>query len=440
MANIKYATFSNFTDTLGGLVNISWTAMPSTQQVGIRQYFNNNAYNGWIRGNWLAESPNGEARFVGNVGQYPNDLSQAAYWTSTAVTPTGQVIANPADGKVSATKILETSATSAHKTLQSFTFIPNATYQVTCYFRPIGGRYLYLTAFDGVTTYSSFFNGVTGVVGTNANCSSPPTINQCSNGFWVCSIFFTSNAAAGTGTYGPAISTDGSTTSYAGDATKGIYTWGNTLSQTTYAAPTALLIPNDQLGEDFIDAVFQVWQQNPVGAGYPTPIAYEMLPDGVQVIGANSWVWNGWLYSFPTWYTAGYPVFLYYRKGMPNFTGLDYSGASTYAVNDQILFTDSTGVMNFWKCIVATSAGQSPDTTPASWSILQLPQFLFQYVVFASLADYLRMDAQFEKADTAQAKAEEYLMLEFDRQERQMDVELPFRMQTHITTQQRRFY
>ena len=436
MANVKYKSYQDFLDTLGGLVNwSSYSALPTTQKTGIAQFYNNNAGDGWIESDWIAVCPVGEARFAGNQGQYPNDLSVTTYWTATAVTVTKNSIANPADGRVTASRLLETTANSAHNALQSITFIPGATYQLTCYARPIGGRYLYLTANDGVNTYSSFFDIVNGIVGTTSSTvSMPSTINQTANGFWVCSIFFTAASAAGAGTYGPGISTNGSTTSYVGDAAKGIYTWGNVLTQTTYAAPTALLIPNDQLGEEFIDACFQVYQTNPVGAGLSPLQGFEITPDGVQIIGTNSWTWNNWLWTFPTWYTAGFPVYLNYRKGCPNYSGTAYSAMATYAVNDQILFTNSAGVMDFWKCVVATTAGQSPDTTPTSWQVLQLPEFLFQYVVFASYADYLRMDAQMEKAAEADALADAEMVRQQTKQELQQGIQPPFRVQTHFSS------
>lgn len=439
MGNVKYTTYQNYLDTLGGLLNWpSYTALPATQVTALQQYYNNKASLGWIMNNWLPICPNGEARFVGNQGQYPNDLSNTTYWTATAVTPTANSIANPADGKVSATQLLETGATSAHKELQSYTYIPGATYQVTSYSRPIGGRYLYLSANDGVNTYSTFFNITTGVVGTqSALLTSGSTINQCANGFWICSIFFTAAATAGAGNYGPAISSDGSTLSYAGDTAKGIYTWGNVLSQTTYAAPTSLLIPYDQLGEDFIDSVFQVWQMSPVGAGFPVPQGYQLMPDGVQIIGTNGWVWNGWLWTFPTWYTAGYPVFLYYRKGCPSYSGTAFSTTATYTVNSQILYNDATNGLDFWKCTVATSANESPASAPTKWTELQLPEFLFRYVTYAAFADYLRMDAQMEKAGQADQLAQQYIDQQSDKQERQDGTLPPWRVQTAMTSQAR---
>ncbi len=433
MANVKYKTYSDYLNTLGGLINwSSYTALPATQQTGIANYFNNNAGDGWIESDWLAVCPQNEARFAGNQGQYPNNLSVTSYWTPTAVTVTKNSIANPADGRVTASKLLETAASSVHSVDQALDFIPGATYQLTCYFRPIGGRYLVLKAYDGVNNYFATFSPSGVVTVESGGLSSSSTCNQTSNGFWVASIFFNAATNAGTGTFGPGMSTNGTTVSYAGDITKGLYTWGNVLTQTTYAAPTALLIPNDQLGEDFIDSCFQVYQTNPVGAGLAPLQGFQVLPDGVQIIGTNSWTWNNWLWTFPTWYTAGFPVYLNYRKGCPNYAGTTYSAMATYAVDQQILFTNSAGVMDFWKCIIATTAGQSPDTNPNSWQVLQLPEFLFQYVIFSSYADYLRMDAQMEKAQAADALADEELVRQQTRQELAMGIQPAFRVSTHL--------
>jgi len=436
-ANVRYRTYQQHLNALGGLINWqSYTSLPATQVTALQGYYDKNANDAWIAANWLAVCPYGEARFVGNQGQYPNNLANTTYWTATAITVTANSIANPADGKVSASKLLETTANSAHNVLQSYTYIPGATYQVTCYARPIGGRYLYLSANDGVNTYSTFFDIATGVVGTqSALLTSTSTINQTANGFWVCSIFFTAATTAGAGNYGPGLSTDGATLSYVGDAAKGIYSWGNVLTQTAYASPTVLMIPNDQLGEEFIDVVFQVTQSSPVATGYPAPMQFQMMPEGVQIIGANAWVWNGWLWTFPAWYTAGYPVFLYYRKGCPSYSGTAFSTSATYTVDTQVLFNDATYGYDFWKCVVATTANQSPSNTPASWEELKLPEFLFDAVLYASCADYYRMNAQHEKAASLDALAQEHLDLQSDRQERQMGVQPPFRVNSHLNSQ-----
>jgi len=178
-----------------------------------------------------------------------------------------------------------------------------------------------------------------------------------------------------------------------------------------------------------------VWQMSPTGAGFPCPLTFTMMPDGVQIIGTNGWVWNGWIWTFPTWYTAGYPVFLYYRKGAPSYSGTAFSTTVTYSVDTQVLFQDSVYGYDFYKAIVATTANQSPENTPTSWEELKLPEMLFENTVYSSYADYLRMDAQFDKAEKMDAHAQAQLDLQSDRQERQMGVQPPFRVGTHLNSQ-----
>lgn len=437
MANIKYSTFSDFTNYLAGLLNISYANMSTTQQTGVQSYYNFNGQKIWERCNWIQSCPYGEARFVGNLGTYPNDLSKTSYWTATALTVTGNNLSNPADGRITASRLIETVANSAHSALEAYTYIPSASYQVTCYFRPIAGRYLYLSANDGVNTYYSFFSP-SGIVGTSSgNLRQASTCTQANNGFWICTIYFTAATTAAAGTFGPATSTDGATTSFAGSTSAGIYAWGNVINQTTYASPASQIIPYDQTGEDFIEQVFNVWQQSPAGASLPGNSPYEEVMDGIQILGTNGWSWNGWLYTYPNWYNGSYPVYLWYRKQIANYAGSVYSGAATYAVGDQILFTNSASVMDFWKCTTATSAGQSPDTTAASWEELKLPTVFLKFVTYASYADYLRMDAQSEKATGADARAEEMFALEADKLERQSGWLPPFKVQTHVTSQPR---
>ena len=438
--NIKYADYSSYLNTLGGLLNwASYTSLAATQQTAIQQYFDNNAQDAWIHNNWLNVCPNGEARFVGNQGFYPNDLSKTAYWTPTAMTITANQLANPADGRVTASKLLETVANSQHGPAQTVSLIPNATYQFSCFARPIGGRWLLITFSQNGLDSNAFFDLINGVAYIDSGSDTVPTgatIQQCANGFWFCYMTYVAPSdSASTGSIQFYSSPGNGVYSFVGNTSSGLYLWGCTITQTTYASPTSLLIPYDQLGEDFIDAVFQVWQQSPVGAGYPASQGFQLMPDGVQIIGTNAWVWNGWLWTFPTWYTAGWPLYLYYRKGCPSFTGTNYSAMATYAVDDQILFTSADTTINFWKCVVATTAGQSPDTTASSWQILQLPQFLFLAVTYKSAADYYRMSAQFEKAAQLDSQAQGYLDTQSDKMERQQGIQPPFRVGTHLNSQ-----
>ncbi len=441
MASIK--SYSDYLKKVSGLIGIPVSGFNSAELTFLAGYFGFNIKNAWEANSFVDLCPYGEARFAGNLGYYPNDLTKSSYWTATAVTPTtgtSQAFANPADGRYTSTKVLETSATSTHSELQAYDYLPNTGYLVSGYARPNARNFIQGFANDGVNDYTCFFDLGTGVTGTPSSLVTSYTISQCSNGYWMWTIQFTSATNAGTGSYGFRISTDGSTTSYAGDATKGVYAWGNILMQTTYASPTLTIIPWEQLGERVIEAIFQVWKDSPASTILQRPQAYEIVPDGIQIVGSPGYNYGTIYYSLPNGYIPSqFPVYLVYRRQCPNYEGDDYDVAATYAVDEQILYKDSDGVSNYYKCTVATSAGQNPENAPTMWELLEIPGVLFDATVFAAYADWLRMDGQMDKAAAMDARAQQMLDHESDKQERQEGwFAVPMKIATHVTSQARR--
>jgi len=53
--------------------------------------------------------------------------------------------------------------------------------------------------------------------------------------------------------------------------------------------------------------------------------------------------------------------------GFDKSTAAAYSAATTYSVGDYITFTGTNGITDYYKCISATTAGQSPTTHAAKW-------------------------------------------------------------------------
>lgn len=434
--------YSDFLTSWAALIGAP-TSRITTEVAGTANaLFNTAMQEIWGRGPWLEITPYGEARFAGDRLTYPNDLSQSSVWTTTAVTATANSVANPADGFTTASKLLETSATSAHKVVQAVTtFFPSTGYTVSFYGRPNGRSYVQLAVSDGVTTYSAFFNLLTGTVGTTANFTTT-SIGQQPNGFWLCQATFTANAAAtSSGSYTISLSTDGSTLSYAGDTAKGVYLWGNLVQQTTNVPLNDSVIPWDQTGENAIDVLYNAWATNPSASNAPVQLTYELTTNGIQLINATPYQYtyylNGVAQSSVYGVCPATPVFLYYRKVTPSWTGSTYSATATYSVNDQIYFTDSSGNGDYYKCIVATTAGQSPSTTATSWSVISIPGTFFQYALYQSYADWLISDGQMEKAGQAYGIAQAKMDDAFDSLERQMQQVMPLKMQTHVSTQQR---
>lgn len=148
-----------------------------------------------------------------------------------------------------------------------------------------------------------------------------------------------------------------------------------------------------QTGFTAIGDVRDVYTKNPlVNKTYATS-NWTLTQNGVQVPNGPAVVW------------------LEYRTRFAPLIGGDWASGSAYAVGDQVLFT-SGSVKNFYTCAVVTTAGQSPTTHPASWTLLEIPYLFQAYMVHGAFADVLRMDGQMDKAAQQERLAEQYLEIE----------------------------
>lgn len=430
-------SYTDFLATWGALVGVPAARISTELEPTARAQLNAAMRKGWKTGNLIDLCPYGEARFVGNRLAYPNDLAQTTSWTATNLSLTARSIANPCDARVTATKALETVTNGAHNAAQSsLTFFPLTSYLVSVYARQNGRDDIRVAVNDGTTTHSAFFDINAATVGTTSNTDST-TCMATANGFVLCQFSFTTGSTAGTGSVTLSLSTDGSTLSYAGDTTKGVYLWGALLQQTSNIGPQDALLAWDQTGESVIETVFELWRDPPTASYLPREQPFELTPNGIQVISTGA----GWLAGASTttvlYSETANPVYVYYRKKQPNYTGDEFDATATYAVDDQIYFVDSDDVGNFYKCLAATSAGQDPEDTPSKWELLEIPEVLFDYAVYRAYGDWLISDGQMEKSAGAYAIAKDRLDDELDRQERAMGWVQPMRVSTHVTSQPR---
>lgn len=431
--------YTNFLTSWAALVGIPSTRITTELAATANTFFNTAMKRIWEAGPWLENSPRAEARFAGNKLTYPNNLAVTSAWTPTALTITANAIENPVDGRSTASKALETVANSAHSILHTATNQTVATnYQVSAYVRPNGRDWVYLKYADGSLNHTCFYDVTNGVLGTQTNCLG--NIQAQSNGYYLCTFTFTtSTSVTPTGAVTLQVSTDGSTLSYAGDITKGLYIWGALVQQTSNTGQQDYLIAWDQLGEDAIECVFDVYQTSPLQVNTPQRQGYELTPSGIQLIAGNwsAYYVNGVNQSNIYGSNPANPVFMFYRKLLPNFYGDTFSTSATYAVDDQVYFVTTAGNGDYYKCLVATTAGQSPTTTPASWSVLPIYSTFFQFCVYQAFGDWLMSDGQMGKADGMYQVAQVKMDNEFDRLERQMGDVMPTKWQTYVSAQSR---
>lgn len=102
-----------------------------------------------------------------------------------------------------------------------------------------------------------------------------------------------------------------------------------------------------QTGYTPFDHAFGAWDRNPVADGRAVRLQAFHSHNGLQVLDDQAYVW------------------LEYRIRRPLLTGDVWSSTATYAVGDQVYFSTASVRGNFYDCLVATSAGQSPVTSAA---------------------------------------------------------------------------
>ena len=404
----------------------------------INDLFNANVRQIWGAGNWPDLTGWGEARFVGNSLTYPNDLSKTANWTANNVLVFANNISNPADNRVTASKILENITFTEHNVTQVVTAFGATMYQASVYARPAGRNYLYLAVNDGTTTFSTFFNVQTGNVGTQANVQSA-NVQQCANGFFLCTIVYQTGANATSQTYKAGISTDGSTITYDGDV-KGLYLWGNLIVQQNNVSPQQFILPWDQTGEAEIDVLFQAWVDSPAMITYPRGQGFVVTRDGFQMISsAGGFMGTNGYVSYNT--NPANPIYIYYRRVPYNYSGDEYSATATYVAGQYIYFTRttgaSTGTSDYYKCLATTTAGQDPEDTPSKWEIQPVPEMISQPLIWQTYGDWLIQDGQADKAAQAYGIVEAKKNEEWDRIQRQMPDSFQMTVSTHVTSQSR---
>jgi len=120
------------------------------------------------------------------------------------------------------------------------------------------------------------------------------------------------------------------------------------------------------------------------------------------------------------------PVIMEYRLTRPMLTGAAYSATATYSVNEQVYYENATyasstpaGTGNFYTCAVATTAGEDPLGTAASWTLAEIPYIFQNYLIRGALSDLRMAAGETEAAMIASRQADRAMEAEVDKLLRQ---------------------
>lgn len=156
-----------------------------------------------------------------NLLTYSQDFENAA-WTKTNLSVSANNTTAP-DGLVTMDKFLETTTNGEHSVAQAAT-VTAAAHEVSFFIKGGLTRSWVRAAFtdSAATVFSAFFNASGYVIGASSGTTAK--IVSLGNGHFHCALRFT--PAAGAGTFKLNLSSDGTTISYAGTTTAGMYWWG----------------------------------------------------------------------------------------------------------------------------------------------------------------------------------------------------------------------
>jgi hypothetical protein len=162
-----------------------------------------------------------------NILNYSQDFTQSL-WTKTNVSVTANATTAPTGTSIGS-KIIENTATNLHRLEMPQSpraIAAGTTVTFSIYAKAAERTFIYITDDSGTAFWTAYFNLSNGTIG-NIGTQSFATITPAGNGWYRCSLTYTTTATLLRGRYGLAISNG--VASYTGDGTSGAFFWGSQL-------------------------------------------------------------------------------------------------------------------------------------------------------------------------------------------------------------------
>ena len=176
--------------------------------------------------------------FVGyNLWTYSEQLQQSV-WTKTQTSVVADIVVAP-DGLTTADVAFETIVNSTHGISRGQAVISGNDYSVSFYIKDQGRRYFQIRSAVNLSTNNATIPvamldlTTETVVSNNGFFRVAPTITSVGSGWYKIEYGLIANSTATSTAIVIEYSTDGTTTSYSGDVTKGMAIWGLQISQTS---------------------------------------------------------------------------------------------------------------------------------------------------------------------------------------------------------------
>jgi hypothetical protein len=159
--------------------------------------------------------------------------------------------------------------------------------------------------------------------------------------------------------------------------------------------------------------VLNCYDQDPLLTPKAQPLSYRIYNDGSVVklvFGSDpSTVWGEYRVKKPELFGDVWKSSLAYSVGAQAYFDSGSATGTTMPIPGKPHYGD------FWECVEATTAGQSPITHPAKWARKEIPYIFGTFVSRGMYADWLRSELQIEAAQIAEQEAQAMLDLEIDK-------------------------
>lgn len=134
--------------------------------------------------------------------------------------------------------------------------------------------------------------------------------------------------------------------------------------------PFDAYVPYAQSGQTAFTVVEECFSANPRTTTRGQVLNWFLSERGVQVVTAIAYAW------------------IQFRRRCPKLSGAVFSSSTVYAAGAQVYYRSATLPGNFYTAAVTTNAGDTPDSAPAKWAVVELPRIFHRYLVLGMAADW----------------------------------------------------
>ncbi len=158
-----------------------------------------------------------------NLFERTEELSNAYWAVATGTSATDNAQANPRTGSLNVSDVRETAITNFHLRGRSIVFPASTQHTMSCILSSNGRRFCGLNGGSSAWLHNAMFDLTNGTVFSTSASATASITRIGSSSYYYCTLTGNSSGSGGSSNCQIVLSTDGTTVSYLGDITKGVF-------------------------------------------------------------------------------------------------------------------------------------------------------------------------------------------------------------------------